>query len=66
MAEAFRSGLETVAAIQTESALSLGMSRAETIHTAYGELLDLIDCRAIYNGADYEQPLTYDEIMNQE
>ena len=43
--------------------LSLGMSRAETIHTAYGEL---IDCRAIYNGADYERPLTYDEIMNQE
>ena len=27
MAEAFRSGLETVAAIQTESALSLGMNR---------------------------------------
>ena len=46
--------------------LSLGMSRTETIHTAYGELLDLIDCRAIYNGADYERLLTYDEIMNQE
>lgn len=29
MAEAFRSGLETVAAIQTESALSLGMSRLQ-------------------------------------
>lgn len=42
------------------------MTRAETYHTAYGELLDLIDCRAIYNGADYERPLTYDEIMNQE
>lgn len=31
MAEAFRSGLETVAAIQTESALSLGMSRLQVI-----------------------------------
>ena len=31
MAEAFRSGLETVAAIQTESALSLGMSRLQVM-----------------------------------
>lgn len=46
--------------------LSLGLSRMETMHTAYGELLDLIDCRSIYNGADYERPLTYDEIMDQE
>ncbi len=46
--------------------LSLGMTRAETYHTAYGELLDLMDCRTIYNGADYERQLTYDEIMEQE
>lgn len=46
--------------------LSLGMTRAETYHTAYGELFDLMDCRAIYNGADYERQLTYDEIMEQE
>lgn len=31
MAEAFRSGLETVAAIQTESALSLGMNRLQVM-----------------------------------
>ena len=31
MSEAFRSGLETVAAIQTESALSLGMSRLQVM-----------------------------------
>ena len=31
MAEVFRSGLETVAAIQTESALSLGMSRLQVM-----------------------------------
>lgn len=31
MAEAFRSGLEAVEPIQTESALSLGMSRAQTM-----------------------------------
>ena len=46
--------------------MSVGMTRAETYHTAYGELLDLMDCRAIYNGADYERQLTYDEIMEQE
>ncbi len=31
MAEAFRSGLEAIPAIQTESALSLGLSRAQTM-----------------------------------
>lgn len=31
MAEAFRSGLETVAEVQTESALSLGMSRLQVM-----------------------------------
>lgn len=31
MAEAFRSGLETVAVIQTESALSLGMNRLQVM-----------------------------------
>lgn len=46
--------------------LSLGLSLGETLNITYGELLDLIDCRSIYNGADIEQPLTYDEIMNQE
>ena len=32
--------------------LSLGMCRVEIIFTVYGERLDLMDCRAIYNGAD--------------
>ena len=32
MAEAFRSGLEAIEPIQTESALSLGMSRLQTMH----------------------------------
>ena len=59
-------GVKITPAFLVYFGLSLGMSGAETIHTAYGELLDLIDCRAIYNGADYERPLTYDEIMNQE
>ena len=31
MAEAFRSGLETVAEVQTESALSLGMNRLQVM-----------------------------------
>lgn len=46
--------------------LSLGMTKNETLNTAYGELMDLIDCRSIYNGADYKHELSYDEIMEQE
>jgi len=30
--------------------LKLGMSRADTLNTRYGEYLDLLDCSAIYEG----------------
>lgn len=45
--------------------LQLGMTRQETLDTPYGEMLDLINCLAIYNGgADEKRKLTFDEIMN--
>ena len=36
--------------------LKLGMSKKETMRTGYGEMLDLIDCMAIDNGAEQKEP----------
>lgn len=36
--------------------LKLGMTKKETMLTGYGEMLDLIDCMAIDNGAEQKEP----------
>lgn len=43
----------------------LHMSRRETINTTFGELLDMVSCLAIYNGADPDDrhELTLEEIL---
>ena len=46
----------------------LNMTREETLATLYGEMLDMIDALAIYNGVakikKIEKKLTYDEAIN--
>lgn len=40
------------------------MNREETLLTRYGEMLDMIACMAINNGADQkEREMTFDEIF---
>ena len=40
------------------------MSREETMLTRFGEMMDMIACMAISNGADEkEKDLTFDEIF---
>lgn len=42
-----------------------GMSRQEAMLTLYGEMRDLIDCKAIAEGRakPKKRPMTFDEIM---
>jgi len=42
-----------------------GMSRADVLATRYGEMIDLINCLAVYTGAAKikEPPPSFDEIM---
>lgn len=43
------------------------MSRDETLLTRYGEMLDMIECMAIANGAEpkkKEKKMAFDDIMN--
>ena len=46
----------------------MNMSRDETMNTRYGEMLDLINCKAIYNGGAEQKirkrNLTFDEIIS--
>lgn len=45
--------------------LQLGMTRQEVFDVPYGEMVDLINCLAIYNGgAEEKRKLTFDEILN--
>ena len=41
------------------------MSRQETLNTLYGEMLDLISCLAVYNGAakPKKEKLSFDEAL---
>lgn len=42
----------------------LGMDKREILHTRIGELLEMIDCHAIANGADPKaQKMSLDEMM---
>lgn len=41
------------------------MTRQEIWDTRYGEMIDLINCLAIYNGgADEKRHLSFDEMLN--
>lgn len=45
----------------------LHMSRQETLHTRYGEMLDMISCLAIYNGANpkkRKKKWKFEEVMD--
>lgn len=43
---------------------SLGMSRFEILNSRVGELLEMIDCHAIANGAEPKgEKLTFEEIL---
>jgi len=43
------------------------MSKAEILVTPYGEMRDMMNCLAIYNGGvepkEYKKTMTYDEVM---
>lgn len=43
--------------------LKLGMTRQETLLTRYGEMLDLISCLAISNGAEEKRHMSFDEML---
>ncbi len=53
MAEAFRSGLETVAAIQTESALSLGMNRLQVMRYVVLPQAFFNKCTGLYGKCNF-------------
>ncbi len=40
------------------------MSRREILHTRVGDMLELIDCHAIVNGAEQKRIWTFDEAIN--
>ena len=42
------------------------MGRSEIMHTRLGEMLEMIDCHAIANGAEPKKataPMSFDEVM---
>lgn len=45
----------------------LNMSRQETIHTRYGEMLDMISCLSVYNGGsevvENKRKMRFEEAM---
>lgn len=44
--------------------LTFNMSRREILHTRVGDMLELIDCHAIVNGAEQKRIWTFDEAIN--